>query len=125
MPLRGLLTPSERFSLSLRFSRDPIEPVVACSLGRIFSGIVVFGSGMFGSRGGTGVCATARLTIRGAAATTTHARNPVLATEAMTSSFNVASLERATGSRTHLDRWPLSMRYEGCPLDGRAWSRVG
>jgi hypothetical protein len=78
MPLRGLITPSERLSLSLRFSPEPIEPVVFGSPGRIFSGIVVFGSGKFGSRGCTGVCARARLTIRVSAAPMTHARTLVL-----------------------------------------------
>jgi hypothetical protein len=87
MPLRGLITPSERLSLSLRFSPEPIEPVVFGSPGRIFSGIVVFGSGKFGSRGCTGVCARARLTIRVSVAPMTHARTLVLAMEAMTASL--------------------------------------
>src|SRR5215203_4164708 len=109
MPLRGLITPSERLSLSLRFSPEPIEPVVFGSPGRIFSGIVVSGSGRFGSRGCTGVCARARLTIRSPAPPMAHARTLVLATEAMTSSLQRGELrvdkEVANASQALASRW--------------------
>src|SRR3954447_10373991 len=55
----GVITPSDFPSLSL--SVWPIEPVVRG--GAIFSGGTVLGSGMLGSRGGAGVCATAAASI--------------------------------------------------------------